>query len=312
MKGVVESDDLKYTNKEELLQEMKGKGIMDCFFFQKKQTNGDLTNTGRVVLTFRGQQLPYSVRFTDCLNCRVRKYIPDPLRCFKCQGYGHTSLSCRGKKKCAKCGELYHENCNNPSKCLNCGGAHTAFDKKCPKWITEKEIAKVRVLQDIPETQARAQVRFREESRTLSYAGAVRGQSELEVRKFQQQVSLLMEKMQHTEGKTSEEIPELQSEHSDEETRHSSQVSEVASHQESQRTSERPSITSKRPRSASADTREKDNAWDGAPPDYLGICHDRYEVRSIRRKVEIMDDERERQKKEEETWRKKKRKTEYR
>ena len=85
VKGVVESDDLKYTNKEELLEEMKDKGIMDCYFFQKKQTNGDLTNTGRVVLTFRGQRLPDSVNIAGYLNCRVRKYIPDPLRCFKCQ-----------------------------------------------------------------------------------------------------------------------------------------------------------------------------------------------------------------------------------
>ena len=102
------------------------------------------------------------------------------------------------------------------------------------------------MLQDIPEAQARAQVRFREESRTISYAGAVRGESELEedqkkdhpssaqaripidpndrvmenlikeVTKLQQQVSLLMEKIEHREGKhkrkASEEVPELQSE----------------------------------------------------------------------------------------------------
>lgn len=30
--------------------------------------------------------------------------MPPPLRCYKCQRYGHVAAQCRGKPRCAKCG----------------------------------------------------------------------------------------------------------------------------------------------------------------------------------------------------------------
>merc|ERR1712126_725468 len=64
--------------------------------------------------------------------------ISEPLRFFRCQVYEHTSLSCRSKRKCATCGELYHKEFSHPQRCVNCGGAHTAYDKQCPTWFTKK------------------------------------------------------------------------------------------------------------------------------------------------------------------------------
>lgn len=36
---------------------------------------------------------------------RVKQYLSNPLRCFKCQEYGHHKESCREHLVCIKCGQ---------------------------------------------------------------------------------------------------------------------------------------------------------------------------------------------------------------
>ncbi|GFS53294.1 RNA-directed DNA polymerase from mobile element jockey [Trichonephila clavipes] len=43
------------------------------------------------------------------LRCSVRPYIPNPLRCFQCQRFGHSKPTCRGKPTCARCGAVGHD-----------------------------------------------------------------------------------------------------------------------------------------------------------------------------------------------------------
>jgi len=45
--------------------------------------------------------------------------------------------------------------CTLASKCVNCGQDHAAFDKRCPKWILEKEVQKITTIQKISFPQAR-------------------------------------------------------------------------------------------------------------------------------------------------------------
>ncbi|GFX63647.1 uncharacterized protein TNCV_2824331 [Trichonephila clavipes] len=40
---------------------------------------------------------------------KVREYIPNPLRCFNCQRYGHSKNVCRGQPTCPRCGEVGHD-----------------------------------------------------------------------------------------------------------------------------------------------------------------------------------------------------------
>ncbi|GFS63577.1 putative RNA-directed DNA polymerase from transposon X-element [Trichonephila clavipes] len=40
------------------------------------------------------------------LHCPVRPYIPNPLRCFQCQRFGHSKTTCRGQPTCARCAEI--------------------------------------------------------------------------------------------------------------------------------------------------------------------------------------------------------------
>ena len=58
---------------------------------------------------------------------RVDPYIPSPLRCFKCQKFGHRRDFCRSSTAvCSVCSEAGHDDreCTNTPKCLNCAGDH--------------------------------------------------------------------------------------------------------------------------------------------------------------------------------------------
>ncbi|GFW26128.1 uncharacterized protein TNCV_3396241 [Trichonephila clavipes] len=85
------------------------------------------------------------------LNCKIRPYIPNPLRCFKCQRFGHSQTSCRGQLTCSRCASVGHAaiDCSPEQKCVNCSEAHSSDSKLCPKWKTEKEIQTLKTNKNI-------------------------------------------------------------------------------------------------------------------------------------------------------------------
>ena len=58
---------------------------------------------------------------------------------------------------CGQCAQPEHQDtgCTTKAKCANCNGNHPAFSKDCPRWITEKEIQRVRTEQKISSPEAR-------------------------------------------------------------------------------------------------------------------------------------------------------------
>ena len=107
------------------------------------------------ILSFNRLQLP-SVIDMGYLRVRVEKYIPSPLRCARCQKFGHHFSKCRNSTAiCCRCGcpqpEMSHnlstsgalikcDYCDEdhsaspkPTKCIFCKGPHPAFSKQCPK-----------------------------------------------------------------------------------------------------------------------------------------------------------------------------------
>lgn len=78
--------------------------------------------------------------------CQVRDFIV-ATRCFKCQGYGHTTKYCRSTNDicghCAMAGHIFKDcpNRNKQASCANCQKAgkahyHSVTDKECPAHIT--------------------------------------------------------------------------------------------------------------------------------------------------------------------------------
>ena len=82
------------------------------------------------------------------LNCRLfptEKYTPQYqlTQCYKCQRYGHKAGHCRGKEKCARCGDDHAtKDCQTDAyKCTNCGDDDPAWHLDC-SWRT-KEIERL-------------------------------------------------------------------------------------------------------------------------------------------------------------------------
>lgn len=76
---------------------------------------------------------------------KTKLFVPKPIQCFKCQGYGHMSNECRNTQRCIKCGENHqNENCKTETHlCINCKGKHMANDKACPVRETMKKTLKI-------------------------------------------------------------------------------------------------------------------------------------------------------------------------
>ena len=111
--------------------------------------------TNTLFLTFGSPARPKEIT-VDYLNVKVALFVPNPMRCFNCNKFGHTSQRCKVAAKCPDCGKDKHEGrCEGPKLCSNCNGPHASSAKDCPVWQKEKEIQRVRVEKHISFLEAR-------------------------------------------------------------------------------------------------------------------------------------------------------------
>jgi len=126
----------------------------------KTKRDGVVCDSLSVLLTFEEERLPEKV-FIGYMSYDVRMYIPPPLRCFKCQRYGHVAAACKGKIRCSKCGgEHKYDECEEGArkKCCNCGGEHSAAYGGCEVYKRMQEVQKVKVNQEITYAEAARRV----------------------------------------------------------------------------------------------------------------------------------------------------------
>ena len=103
--------------------------------------------TTAVILTFFGNLLPDCVRVSGSnFYIPVSTYITPPLRCYRCQGYGHTSGKCLLEAICARCaGSHSSKQCTSEKVCCtNCLGDHTARSARCPVYLWASKVQECR------------------------------------------------------------------------------------------------------------------------------------------------------------------------
>lgn len=171
-KGVVYCRDLLNCSTDDLLNELTGEGVTEIKRISVKR-DGELVETGTHILTFNKPVLPKRIKVAF-YSLVVRPFIPAPLRCFRCQKFGHTSKYCNKEQLCI-CGNPPHEGspCNSPASCIHCNGPHSARYKKCPVFIQEMEIQELKIKEKLSYIEAKKKVLEKTPVAGVSYAQAV-------------------------------------------------------------------------------------------------------------------------------------------
>ena len=91
------------------------------------------------------------------------KFILNPVRCYKCQKFGHTKFNCRKNEVCNKCGQEDHtdsKECTIEVKYVSCQGNYASNDKTCPKRKEKEEIQRIKAERGISYTEAKKEMSF--------------------------------------------------------------------------------------------------------------------------------------------------------
>ncbi|GBM15831.1 hypothetical protein AVEN_260114-1 [Araneus ventricosus] len=154
-KEVVSCGELLNVSLESILKDLQSQGVSHVRRISIRR-DGQLLNTKHPILTFSSAKLHEYIK-AGYMRLSVRRYIPNPLRCIKCQLFGHSKTSCRGTLTCACYAEVGHDSsqCTAAEKCVNCKDARTSFSRNCSAWKLEKEIITTKIKKQIsyPETR---------------------------------------------------------------------------------------------------------------------------------------------------------------
>ena len=140
--GIIRCCELSSMTEMEIGMKLQEKGVVEVHRVTvKKDTEKVSTNT--LFLTFNTPDIPKEIT-VSYLKVKVALFVPNPMRCFSCNKFGHTSQCCKVTGKCTGCGKDKHEGqCEGPKLCSNCNGPHASSAKDCLVWQKEKEIQRV-------------------------------------------------------------------------------------------------------------------------------------------------------------------------
>ena len=158
-KGIIRDRMLKGEKENEIVDYLREQGVTACKRFTIKKDH-DTVETNTLLLTFNTVTVPKSLKIFYRV-VPVDVYVPNPLRCFNCQRFGHHENNCPVDpgSVCATCGAGGHDHhtsaCKNPAKCVNCGKDHVSRSSVCEIWKKEKEILKIKVNKNVTYLEAR-------------------------------------------------------------------------------------------------------------------------------------------------------------
>jgi len=106
-KGVIRRSELQNCDKEEMLAELKAQQVKDIQNISVKNDSGGRRNTNTYIITFSTPTIPKHLKI-GFIRVPIAVFIPNPLRCFKFQKFGHGSKTCKGSITCSTCGQVGH------------------------------------------------------------------------------------------------------------------------------------------------------------------------------------------------------------
>lgn len=172
-RGTIHAYDLFDLSEEDVVHWLSEFGVTHAKRFTRK-VEGTVQKTPTILLTFAMPTCPNKIEL-DYMTYHVKRYIPNPLICYRCGKFGHPEVRCTNEPKCLTCGENKH-NGECEEKCQNCSQlGHSCLSWKCAVWQREKDICTLKVEQEIPYGQARKLYENSQKPPTLKgYAEAVR------------------------------------------------------------------------------------------------------------------------------------------
>ena len=158
-KGIIRDKALKGESDDNIRENLQEQGVTAAKRFKVKRGH-DFVDTNMILLTFNSVVPPKTLKIFYRI-IPVEMYVPNPLRCFNCQRFGHHENNCPVDigsvcERCGKGGDDHHTNqCTNPAKCVNCGKDHLSRSSECEVWKKEKEIMKLKVTKNLTYPEAR-------------------------------------------------------------------------------------------------------------------------------------------------------------
>ncbi|GFS71360.1 putative RNA-directed DNA polymerase from transposon BS [Trichonephila clavipes] len=116
--GVISESDLMTIPESKILNGFSDQAVNQVRRIVIKDTTVILTK--HLILTFNSTTLPKSIK-AGYLNCKLCSYVPNLLRCFKCQKFDHSQTACLGQLTCSRCASVGHvsSDCNLEQKCID-------------------------------------------------------------------------------------------------------------------------------------------------------------------------------------------------
>jgi hypothetical protein len=133
-----------------------------------KKTGGKQVQTRQIILFF-DECCPTYVQL-GWERHRVEIYIPEPIRCFNCQRFGHLAKLCSAEPRCSRCaGNHPIQQCKVINKekevkiiCANCDEQHPASYMGCKNYQAARVTTKIQFSETKKMTYAQAATKERE------------------------------------------------------------------------------------------------------------------------------------------------------
>ena len=115
-RGIIRCRELPGVTETEIKTELQEQGVVEVHRVTVKR-DIEKVPTNTLFLTFNTPDLLKEIT-VGCLKVKVALFVPNPMRCFNCNKFGHTSQRCKVAAKCPGCGKDKHEGqCEGPKLC---------------------------------------------------------------------------------------------------------------------------------------------------------------------------------------------------